>query len=106
MFCLFELIESRKKFIAGNLHLHFNPEKDFIKFSQASYVLERASEFQRRHSLKEKEEIPFFICGDYNSSPISSVMSLFHDEDIEGYSNRYEKQKLSRWNLNEAVGND
>lgn len=88
MFCLFEHVESRKKFVAGNLHLHFNPEKDFIKFAQASYVVERGADFARRHTLNEKESIPIFICGDYNSMPISSVMSLFHDEDIEGFGNR------------------
>ena len=53
MFCLFEHIGSRKKIIAGNLHLHFNPEKDFIKFAQASYVLERGASFARRHNLED-----------------------------------------------------
>ena len=33
MFCLFEHIKSAKKIVAGNLHLHFNPKKDFIKFA-------------------------------------------------------------------------
>ena len=47
MFCLFEHIRSRKRIIAGNLHLHFNPEKDFIKFAQASYVLERGANFAK-----------------------------------------------------------
>lgn len=50
--------------------------------------MERGADFARRHTLNEKEAVPIFICGDYNSMPISSVMSLFHDEDIEGFGNR------------------
>lgn len=87
MFCLFEHIRSRKRIIAGNLHLHFNPEKDYIKFAQASYVLERGANFAKQHTLDENVPLPILICGDFNSGPISSAMSLFHDEDIEGYSN-------------------
>jgi len=88
MFCLFEHLGSQKKIVAGNLHLHFNPEKDFIKFAQASYVLERGAAFVRKHSVAEESTLPIFICGDYNSTPVSSVMSLFHDEDIEGSKKR------------------
>ena len=50
--------------------------------------MERGANFARMHSLNASETLPIFICGDYNSAPISSVMSLFHDEDIEGYGNR------------------
>ena len=98
MFCLFEHMGSRKKIIAGNLHLHFNPKKDHIKFAQASYVLEKGSGFARRHRYDNQMELPIFICGDYNSMPISSVMSLFHDEDIEGFGERSASQ-VSRWQL-------
>lgn len=85
MFCLFEHIKSQRKVVAGNLHLHFNPKKDYVKFAQASYVVEKAASFTRKHSLDESVPLPLFICGDYNSLPVSSVMSLFHDEDIEGF---------------------
>jgi len=93
MFCLFEHLSSRKKIIAGNLHLHFNPKKDFIKFAQASYVLEKGAEFARKHNMSSASgPLPIFICGDFNSTPISSVMSLFHDEDIEGYGSKSHSQ--------------
>lgn len=98
MFCLFEHTRSRKRFITGNLHLHFNPEKDYIKFAQASYVLERGASFARKHTLDESETLPIIICGDYNSAPISSVMSIFHDEDIEGYASR-KTQSPSCWQI-------
>ena len=51
MFCLFEHIATQTRLVAGNLHLHFNPKKDFIKFAQASYVLEKAASFARRHTI-------------------------------------------------------
>ena len=104
MFCLFEHLSSRKKVVAGNLHLHFNPEKDFIKFAQASYVMERGAAFVRKHSDAIDSALPIFICGDYNSTPVSSVMSLFHDEDIEAKQSKQSQQ--SRWALpREDAGN-
>ena len=43
MFCLFELVKTKQKVVAGNVHLHYNPAKDFVKFAQAAYILEKAS---------------------------------------------------------------
>ena len=109
MFCLFEHLSSQRKVIAGNLHLHFNPKKDFIKFAQASYVLERGAKFMKKHSMDESVPLPIFICGDYNSTPVSSVMSLFHDEDIEGYSGtKQPAAESSHWQIpsNDSQGTD
>ena len=102
MFCLFEHVRSRKRIIAGNLHLHFNPDKDYIKFAQASYVMEKGALFAQKHTLDDKQTLPIIICGDFNSSPVSSVMSIFHDEDIEGYSNRRAEREISCWRMPEA----
>jgi hypothetical protein len=66
-------------FVAGACHLHFNPKLDFIKFAQALYLKQRANLFLH----KVGKDLPFFIGGDFNSSPVSSVMSLLHSEDIE-----------------------
>jgi hypothetical protein len=40
---------------------------------------------QRANIFLQKvgKDLPFFIGGDFNSSPVSSVMSLLHSEDIE-----------------------
>ena len=35
-----------------------------------------------KHS-EGRNDLPIFICGDFNSMPVSSVMSLFHNEDID-----------------------
>ena len=32
MFALFKLNSTKQKFVAGNVHLHFNPAKDDVKF--------------------------------------------------------------------------
>ena len=78
MLCLFETKTNGRKFVAGTCHLHFNPKFDFVKHAQALYLKERASLFLQKHGL----ELPLFIGGDYNSEPVSSVMSVLHSEDI------------------------
>ena len=30
-----------------------------------------------------RNDLPLFICGDFNSMPVSSVMSLIHNENID-----------------------
>ncbi len=40
---------------------------------------ERAALFLNQNG----NDLPIFIAGDYNSEPVSSVMSLLHSEDIE-----------------------
>jgi len=88
LLCLFQHRESGRCFIGGSAHLHFNPKLDFIKHAQAIYLLERSAAFLRKHSnlntLKLHEQVlPFFLGGDFNSTPISSVMSVIHHEEID-----------------------
>ncbi len=71
--------ESGVKFVAGSTHLHFNPQFDFVKYAQALYLKERAALFLQTHGV----DLPLVIGGDFNSEPVSSVMSLLHSEDIE-----------------------
>jgi len=59
--------------------------------------MERGANFARQHTLDEEAALPIVICGDFNSKPISSVMSLFHDEDIEGFANRHKADMHSQW---------
>jgi hypothetical protein len=59
--------------------LHFNPKLDFVKFAQALHLKERAALFLNQNG----KDLPIFIAGDYNSEPVSSVMSMLHSEDIE-----------------------
>lgn len=79
LLCLFEMKEGGRQFVAGTCHLHFNPKLDFVKYAQALYLKERAVVFVNKHG----KNLPLFIGGDYNSMPMSSVMSMLHSEDIE-----------------------
>ena len=84
MFCLFEHLPSESKVVTGNLHLHFNPKKDYIKFAQACYVLQKGAAFMREHiDAEDGNTLPFILCGDFNSGPISSAMSVLHGENIQ-----------------------
>lgn len=41
--------------------------------------MEKGASFLKKYGL----DLPLFIGGDYNSEPVSSVMSVFHSEDID-----------------------
>ena len=99
MFCLFELVKTKQKVVAGNVHLHYNPAKDFIKFAQAAYILEKASQFVGKHT-SGRNDLPLFICGDFNSMPVSSVMSLIHNENID----EPRDDQVSTWKYPEDIG--
>ena len=59
--------------------MHFNPHFDFVKHAQALFLMEKGASFLKKNG----QDLPFFIGGDYNSEPVSSVMSVFHSEDID-----------------------
>ena len=80
MLCHFKHLKSQENVIVGNMHLHYNPDKDYMKYAQAAYMMERATRFYIKNSTSKV--IPLVLCGDYNSLPVSSVMSVFHKEDI------------------------
>jgi len=77
--CLFQLKTNGLKFVGASTHLHFNPQFDFVKHAQALYLMEKAASFLKLHD----QDLPIFIGGDFNSTPVSSVMSVFHSEDID-----------------------
>lgn len=81
------------RFIGGSTHLHFNPNFDFVKHAQSLYLMEKAAQFLKKHG----KDLPIFIGGDYNSSPVSSVMSLLHSEDIDPLTDNTECP--SRWTI-------
>ena len=77
----------------GNAHFEPNPLQDHVKFAQAVYFMERAAKYIRdnkggaRHNsmgtVSDTFTLPFIAGGDFNSLPISSVLSVFYNEDIE-----------------------
>jgi mRNA deadenylase 3'-5' endonuclease subunit Ccr4 len=62
--------------LISNLHLHWDPKKELIKYSQMSEILKKVNEIYVKFSDKSKKKVPIFICGDYNSLPNSNVVDL------------------------------
>ena len=86
LLCLFEHKRSQKKVVIGNAHFDWSADRDFVKFAQANFLLDKTALFIRRH--EEKDSIlPLVLSGDYNSMPVSSVLSAFYGEDIEDDEN-------------------
>ena len=71
---------SGSQLVVGNTHLDYHPSRDFVKYTQANFVRSKLAEFMRREC---GTLVPVIMCGDFNSLPVSSVVSAFHGEDIE-----------------------
>ena len=74
----FEVIETGRKFIVANAHLHWDPEFKDVKLVQTAVLLEDIAKLAKEWSSKEGGDgrIPTFICGDFNSTPDSGVYEL------------------------------
>ena len=80
--CLLKHKASGQTIVLGNTHFEHDPLKDHVKFAQAAYYIEHIA----RYILKNKgneDTLPFITGGDFNSLPISSVLSAFYNENIE-----------------------
>ena len=74
--------KTKEMVIVGNAHLYYNPAQDQVRFAQAHFILDKAAAFCRKHTMGSAP-IPFIMCGDWNSHPVSSVLSAIYGEDIE-----------------------
>jgi len=70
--------ESIDYLIVVNIHLHWDPTKEIIKYLQMSEILNRVHDLREEIKLDEsyKKKNPIFICGDFNSTPESNVLNL------------------------------
>ena len=68
--------------MVGNAHFEHSPLFDHIKFAQACFYMEKIAKYIRDNKTTT-ESLPFISGGDFNSLPISSVLSAFYDESIE-----------------------
>ncbi len=59
-------------------HLYWDPKFDYVKYAQTSYLLKRLSQFKLAHNLPESH--PIIVCGDFNSLPDSSCLSLIYNQ--------------------------
>ena len=76
--------KSHKTIVVGNCHLENDPANDHVKFAQAVYLLEKSAKY-----VRENGGVPFICGGDFNSLPISSVLSAFYCENIEDDEERW-----------------
>ena len=73
-----------QEIVIGNAHLYWHPGYEFVKLSQAHYLLHKIKQFAIiRHDDKDKSEhsrnqtTPIIVCGDMNSKPNSVVHQYF-----------------------------
>lgn len=85
MFCLLQNQKTKSKVVLGNTHFEHNPNYDHVKFAQAVMFIELAAKYCRDNNTFGSDSLPFISGGDFNSQPISSVLSAFYNEDIESY---------------------
>lgn len=65
----------------ANCHLHFNAAIDYVRHAQVVYLLEKMDEFIATAKLEKKPAV--ILSGDFNSEPVSSVMSVLHNESLD-----------------------
>ena len=73
------LADIRRSLILVNLHLHWNPMHDAVKYAQAAYVLKNLHEFKQEIEDGLASEV--IVCGDFNSRPESSVVRLMTNQE-------------------------
>jgi mRNA deadenylase 3'-5' endonuclease subunit Ccr4 len=75
---LLEKIKNKMDFvIVTNLHLHWDPNKENIKYFQMYEIIKRLnSVYKRIKDISERKMIGVFLCGDFNSLPNSNVINL------------------------------
>lgn len=57
-------------------HLYWDPRYDYVKYAQTAFLLKRLGAFLS--ALPEKRPA-VIVCGDFNSPPDSSSLTLFHN---------------------------
>lgn len=84
--------------MVGNAHFEHNPIFDHVKYAQAIYYMERIAKYIRENKGMS-DSLPFISGGDFNSQPISSGLSAFHNEDIESSPALLELECPSVWTI-------
>lgn len=75
--CLIKKKKSNKVFCISTVHLVADPNKPDVKHLQILYVLQEIS------LMTNNGEIPFILCGDFNSLPDSSVYNTIVNGTID-----------------------
>jgi mRNA deadenylase 3'-5' endonuclease subunit Ccr4 len=82
---LFEDLRTEKRFFVGNLHIVNKPTLSDVKLLMIYLILDKLEKLSKNHS------IPVILCGDFNSTPSSSVYNGItngknfnkHDDNVQ-----------------------
>jgi len=79
--------------VVANCHLHFNSAIDYVRHAQMVYLLERIGHFVSTwtDSLQLTSKPCLILCGDLNSGPQSSVLTILQGETFDPSIIRNEK---------------
>ncbi|XP_061370952.1 carbon catabolite repressor protein 4 homolog 5 isoform X2 [Gastrolobium bilobum] len=68
----------KKRFVVGNIHVLFNPNRGDIKLGQVRLLLDKAY-----HLSQEWGNIPVIIAGDLNSIPQSAIYKFLSSSELD-----------------------
>lgn len=85
--------------IVVNTHLYYHPEYNDIRLVQTRFLLQKLSNFASNSPYKYHN---FFICGDFNSSPQSSVYEYITQGRLQSAVAQEQKKLLLEGDLNKV----
>lgn len=65
-------------------HLYWNPGYEYVKLSQAKYLMDHLDTIARKYAIGWEERVPVIICGDFNSKPRSVVHNFLTRGSVDG----------------------
>ena len=73
-------METGQLLIVASSHLYWDPKYDYVKYGQTNYLLQRVGKFRQKVIQENVRSDPaIIVCGDFNSFPHSSSVSLIYD---------------------------
>jgi CCR4-NOT transcription complex subunit 6 len=71
-------LETGTKLVVVNTHMFWNSNYDYIKYAQGNWLMKCISQFINKNGLRES---PLVLCGDFNSTPVSSLAHLINNQE-------------------------
>ena len=65
------------EFCVGNTHILFNPNRGDVKLGQVKCLVEEIEH------MSNKGELPVIMCGDFNSTPNSSIVEFIKTGSLD-----------------------
>lgn len=85
--------------IVVSSHLYWDPKYDYVKYGQTNYLMKRLGDFKFKTIQHYKTEPAVIICGDFNSQPHASSVSLIYNSNKFAKNNYYQRNpaKFDAW---------